>query len=268
LTAPQGSGSGETRTLALVVAYDGRRFKGWQKGNGLTVQGELEKALLESLPQASRGAVRSGSVDGQALYLVGAGRTDAGVHAEGQAASVRVPASVDPELLLRRANELLPEDVAIKSCRIEEDRFHAQYRALSKTYRYRIVDGPVGDPFLAPYAWRIPEVLDEKAMAKAAEALLGQHDFSSLTADKSKKDKVRTITELRVQREAGNIEIFCSSEGFLWNQVRIMAALLAEAGKGTQNAAGIRKIIAEKDRSKAPPPAPAKGLTLIHVRYE
>jgi len=253
--------------LKLTLAYDGRGFKGWQKGNGRTVQGVLEAALLAALGRASDGAVRPGSVTPEDLYLIGAGRTDAGVHAAGQVAGVRVPGAVRPDRLLEAVNRELPADLAVLACEVADDRFHAQYRALGKTYRYRIVDGPVGDPFLAPWAWRIPVRLDEAAMAAAADALRGSRDFTSLTADKSKKDRNRTITDLRIERRGNVVDILVDGDGFLWNQVRIMAALLAEAGQGKRDAAGIARLLEARDRSLAPPPAPAGGLCLLAVRY-
>ncbi len=253
--------------LKLTLAYDGRGFKGWQKGNGRTVQGVLEAALLAALGRASDGAVRPGSITPEDLYLIGAGRTDSGVHAAGQVASVRVPGAVRPDLLLEAVNRELPADLAVLSCEGADDRFHAQYRALGKTYRYRIVDGPVGDPFLAPWSWRVPARLDESAMAAAADALRGSRDFTSLTADKSKKDRHRTIADLRVERHGNVVDILVDGDGFLWNQVRIMAALLAEAGQGKRDATGIARLLAARDRSLAPPPAPAGGLCLLAVRY-
>ncbi len=257
----------DPKTLKLVVAYDGTRFKGWQRGNGRTVQGVLEDCLLAALGSASRGAVRPGEAGAEELAVVGAGRTDAGVHAEGQVASVRVPPSVDRGLLFRAVNALLPEDLAVISCEEADFRFHARYRALAKTYRYTVVDGVVGNPFRDRYAWRVPSLLDERRMRSAAPSLVGELDFSSLTADKSKKDKVRTVHSIDVARGNGAIELSFRGDGFLWNQVRIMAALLVLAGKGETDAEAISRLLAARDRSLAPPPAPAKGLCLVSVEY-
>jgi tRNA pseudouridine38-40 synthase len=260
-------GAPEPRTLKLVVAYDGTRFKGWQRGNGRTVQGVLEDCLLAGLGKASRGAVRPGETGIDFLAVVGAGRTDAGVHAEGQVASVRVPRSVDPSLLLAAVNALLPEDLAVRSCEEADARFHARYRASAKTYRYRIVDGIVGDPFLALFAWRLPSALDDAAMREAAPVLVGSHDFTSFTADKSKKDKIRNIYSIDILRANGALEIYFRGDGFLWNQVRIMASFLVAAGKGEVDGAAAVRLLEARDRSLAPPPAPAKGLCLVSVEY-
>jgi len=252
----------------LAVSYDGSHFKGWQRGNGRTVQGVLEDALLASLGTASRGAVRSGGLDAEALTVVGAGRTDAGVHALGQIASVRLPSAIDPDLLLKAVNVRLPADLAVRSLQRVDDRFHARYRARAKTYRYTIVDGKIGDPFLSHFAWRIEYNLDDEGIRKASAALLGTKDFSSLTADKSKKDKIRTLHSIELHRNGSILELYFRADGFLWNQVRIMAALLADAGKGTIDASGIQRLLEAASRSLAPAPAPAHGLCLLNVEYD
>jgi tRNA pseudouridine38-40 synthase len=268
-----------TRVFRLTVAYDGGRFKGWQRGNGRTVQGTLESAVADALPAVSGGRVRPGlwkAAAGAAeadfvagrVQVDGAGRTDAGVHAAAQVASVRLPASVRPERLLAAVNDRLPDDVQLLACVPVDDRFHARYRARGKTYLYRVVDGPVGDPFLAGYAWRVRGDLDVGLMRSAAAALVGEHDFAALTADKSKKSKVKTVGAVAVDRAApGRIDIRVTGDGFLWNQVRIMAALLVLAGQGKADAATIAGLVAAGERAAAPAPAPACGLCLEKVEY-
>lgn len=256
------------KTLKLTVAYDGTRFKGWQRGNGRTVQGVLEEALTRSLGTASGGAVTAPTE----VPVVGAGRTDAGVHAEAQVASLRVPPSVSPVLLLGAVNARLPEDVSVTAVAEAPERFHARYLATSKTYRYRIVDGDAPNPFLRRYAWRVETRLDDRAMAAAAEVFLGEQDFSAFTADKGKKDKVRRVESIRILRSSlfGSpvLDLLFRGEGFLWNQVRIMAAALVAAGEGRLDPGELRRLIDTKDRSLAPPPAPACGLTLVSVEYD
>jgi tRNA pseudouridine38-40 synthase len=255
------------KTIKLTVAYDGTRFKGWQRGNGRTVQGVLEDALSRALGTASSGAVRS-PIE---TPVVGAGRTDAGVHAEGQVASVRVPASVSAALLLPAVNALLPDDLSVSAAEDAAERFHARYNAVAKTYRYRVVDGPVPNPFLHRYAWRVPAALDDGAMEAAAEAFLGERDFSAFTADKGKKDKVRRVDSVRIVRSSlfGSpvLELDFRGDGFLWNQVRIMASALVAAGKGELGAEDLRRLLETLDRSLSPAPAPACGLTLVNVEY-
>lgn len=257
----------EYQTLRLTIAYNGKNFRGWQKGNGRTVQGELERTILSLLPALSQGSIHPDGWTADQLYLVGAGRTDAGVHAEGQVASLRVPRRIDPASLLRRVNGELPDDAAVLACEAAEERFHAQYRAVDKTYRYRIIDGPVGDPFVAPFSHRCGEKLDVEAMHRAAQAFLGTHDFSAFTADKSKKDHQKTVFECAVERQGKRVDITIRGDGFLWNQVRIMASLLIQVGKGRTDGSMVPILIEKRDRSLAPEPAPAQGLTLVSVGY-
>ena len=256
-----------TKTYKLVISYNGARFKGWQRGNGRTVQSTLEEALEQSLGHASRGAVH----EPVGVAVSGAGRTDAGVHAEGQVASVVLPASVDPDLLFDEVNRVLPNDLTLRSVDEAGERFHARYRATAKTYRYRVVDGPSGDPFLHRFSWRVTGTLDVGRMQEASNLFIGEHDFSAFTADKGKKNKVRTVLSISFDRPqlfaSAPLDIFVRGNGFLWNQVRIMISALVAAGKGESDVQSIRRILVSGDRSLAPPPAPAHGLTLISVEY-
>lgn len=274
------------RVLVLSVAYDGTRFKGWQRqSSARTVQAVVEEALSRSLGTASGGAVPPGST----VEIVGAGRTDAGVHAEGQVASVSLPGVVDPGRLLSAVNAALPRDVQLIDCRVADERFHARYRAVAKTYRYTVVDGPVGDPFLANYGWRVfsAEPLDEAAMMNAAAYLVGRHDFSAFTADKNKKDKTRELHSVDLRRRPGAsggvaggplvrpgeprrippLDILFRGDGFLWNQVRIMASILVSVGSGDVDPERVGKLLESRNRALAPAPAPACGLTLVSVEY-
>ncbi|WP_304224963.1 tRNA pseudouridine(38-40) synthase TruA [Gracilinema caldarium] len=256
------------RSIKLVVAYDGSRFKGWQKGNGRTVQAVLEAALLAALPRASGGAVAPGSYTAEALHLVGAGRTDAGVHAAGQVASAVVPVKADLEKLFRTVNEELPADVAVRFIEPAPERFHARYHAKTRTYRYSIITGPAGDPFRAAYSWHIRDQLDIAAMEAAAKVLEGTHDFTSLTADKSKTNRVRTIHRIGIKQKGPQLDIFFTADSFLWNQVRIMTMVLVQAGLGKLQPQDISALLHAQDRSRAPEPAPARGLCLMSVSYE
>ena len=256
------------RSIKLIIAYDGSRFRGWQKGNGRTVQALLEMALLAALPRASGGALKPGSYTETDLHLVGAGRTDAGVHAEGQVASALLPVGVSLEILLSAANAELPSDVAILAIQDAPERFHARYHAKSRTYRYSIISGPIGDPFRAAYSWHIPEELNLDAMKQGAASLTGTHDFTSFTADKSKSNRVRTIHRISIDQRGPNLDIFFTADSFLWNQVRIMTAVLVNAGLGKLRAADAAALLEAKNRSLTPPPAPAQGLCLVSVSYE
>jgi tRNA pseudouridine38-40 synthase len=152
------------------------------------------------------------------------------------------------------------------------DRFHARYLARQKNYRLTIVEGVVGDPFLVGHSWRINETLDLGKMQEAAVYLVGEHDFSSFTADKAKKNKTRNISSIRIDRGtvrgASRVDIVFKSDGFLWNQVRIMAAALVLVGRGEWKPTEVGRILDARDRSLAPPPAPARALTLVSVEYD
>jgi len=256
------------RWVKLIIAYDGSRFKGWQKGNGRTVQDLLEQALLAALPRASGGAVQPGTYTAEDLHLVGAGRTDAGVHAEGQAASAILPARVSLEVLLPAANAELPPDIAIKVIVPAPERFHARYHAVSRTYRYSIICGPVGNPFRAAYTWHIPETLNLDAMKRAAALLEGTHDFTSFTADKSKSNRMRTLHSIRFETSNEELHLYFTADSFLWNQVRIMTMVLVQVGLGNRSPSDVAALLEAKNRSLAPEPGPAKGLCLYSISYE
>lgn len=284
------STSPEEQRLKLTIAYNGARFRGWQKGNGRTVQDTLIAAIAESLPDVPVAEIR---VDG-------AGRTDAGVHATGQVASVVLPRGVDPDQLLRRVNGNLPEDVAVSAVEPADDRFHARYHAVSRSYRYTIVDGQVGDPFLRGLAWRYPDHLDREALTAAARVLTGTHDFAAFTADRQRANTVRTVHSIDITRREPPatlselrpsprpsphpstlpeprpspadqaqhpLDIMIRGDSFLWRQVRIMVGALVQVGEGKLTPENLQEILASRDRSRAPAPAPAWGLTLVSVEY-
>ncbi len=251
----------DQQRLKLTIAYNGARFKGWQKGNGRTVQDTLIAAIQRALP------------DTPDIRVDGAGRTDAGVHAQGQVASVVVPRQVDREQLLRRVNRYLPDDIAVRTIEPADHRFHARYHAVSRTYRYTILDGPVGDPFLNGLAWRHPGDLDVHAMTAAARILTGEHDFAAFTADKNRSNTVRTVLSIHVCRrepqrqEPHPLDITIRGDSFLWRQVRIMVGAIVQAGSGELTPDTLQEILVSGDRSRAPGPAPAWGLTLLSVEY-
>ena len=256
------------RVFKLIIAYDGTNFKGWQRGNGRTVQSTLEEALEQSLSNASGGVVHAPT----GVKIEGAGRTDAGVHAEGQVASLVVPDTIDPDTVLDAVNRVLPSDLAVRSVEVADPRFHARFRAIAKTYRYRIVDGPFGDPFLRRFTWRVRDTLDEGRMRAASGALVGMHDFSAFTSDKGKKDKTRTIHSISFERPelfwGSPLDIVFRGDGFLWKQVRIMVSALVASGTAGADASSLETILNSRNRVLAPGPAPARGLTLVSVEYD
>ena len=246
----------------ILLQYDGTDFHGWQIQEGhRTVQGELTRAL--SL------------IDGRSVNVHGSGRTDAGVHAEGQVASVEIERDITPAKLRAAINGNVERDVRVLSVETAADDFHARYSAIEKTYVYRIVNGPVISPFWWRYAHHDARPLDFEQMRKGAELFRGRHDWTAFSAAQSDvEDRVRTVTEIEVtegpdERSQGTlIEIHVSAEGFLRYMVRAMAGTLMALGRGELDQDSIHEAIETGNRPLAAVTAPACGLTLLHVRYE
>lgn len=244
-------------TFRLVLEYDGTDFEGWQRQDPAhrSVQGEVEKALAR--------------VTGERVGVVGAGRTDAGVHAEGQVASVRVDTELDAERLARALNAVLPADVAVVSARPEADTFHARRDARSKLYRYQIWNGAHRSPLRERrWAWvRAP--LDVEAMRRAAAHLAGRHDFASFQSrGSSPRTTERTLFAVDLGGEAGGeLWLRVEGDGFLRHMVRNLAGTLIEVGRGRRPPEAMPAVLAARDRRAAGPRAAAAGLTLVRVRY-
>ena len=241
---------------AFRVAYDGTRYEGWQKQakTEATIQGKLEKALAE--------------LSGEPVQVIGAGRTDAGVHARGQYADAHIPLALSPEELEETLNGLLPDDIAVSAMRIASDRFHSRFSAKEKWYRYRIRTGYEKDVFARRYVWQLAEALDTAAMRRAAKDLEGTHDFTSFCGNKHfKKSPIRAIKKIAITEEAGELILDFYGNGFLQNMVRILTGTLVEIGEGKRSASGIPAILEARDRSRAGFTAPALGLCLMDVMY-
>lgn len=240
----------------LTLAYDGSRYDGWQKQGNTdnTIQGKLE-ALFSR-------------ISGETVELHGAGRTDAGVHAEGQTASFRLSKSIPPSELMAEAGRYLPEDIAILGLEEAPERFHARLNAKGKLYRYNIRMGSTPDVFRRKYQYRVEEALDIAAMKAAAEALRGKHDYRAFCSlKKYKKSTVRTVDSITLSLDGDNLSIDFHGDGFLYNMVRIMAGTLIEVGLGKRRAEEIPSILASLDRQNAGMTAPARGLCLVRVEY-
>ncbi|MCW5962084.1 MAG: tRNA pseudouridine(38-40) synthase TruA [Pyrinomonadaceae bacterium] len=245
----------------LLIQYDGTDFHGWQvQDNQRTVQGELQRvcSLLEDAD----------------VGVSGSGRTDAGVHAEGQVASVRITRPFTPEKLRGALNGNLWRDVRILQVEKAPDEFHARFSASGKTYVYRVVNAPVISPFWSRYAHHEPRPLDVARMGEAARLFLGKHDwtaFSSVNTDA--QTRVRTITEFTVESNwdsranAAIIEFRITGDGFLRYMVRSIAGTLLEVGRGEKDFDTIQTAIVGGERSLAGITAPANGLTLLKVYY-
>lgn len=248
-----------TPVVALVVAYDGGPFAGWQLQPGRpTVQGTLEAAL-----SAIHGAPR------EAVALVGAGRTDAGVHALGQVATYRPPNRRELPELLHALAGLLPDSVRVLGARRLPPSFHACRSATGKLYRYRIVNRRIALPFESPWAWLVRPPLDVGAMRAAARSLVGRHDFSAFaSAGGQQETSIRTLGRLElVDRPGGVLDLVAEADGFLYRMVRNLAGFLVDVGLGRRRADEAGEVLASRDRRCAGGTAPAQGLCLVRVDY-
>jgi tRNA pseudouridine38-40 synthase len=260
-------------TFKILVAYDGTDFVGWQRqAAGVSIQGVLEDALR--------------TLDDRDVTVIGAGRTDAGVHALGQVASFSIERSIDCDTLVRALNANLPETVRVMSAAEVPARFNSRFEARTKTYRYRIWNGPALSPFERRYAWHYPGPLDTGAMDAAARRFEGCHDFAAFqTAGSDVVTSERTIVSSRVVRlsttsgtglNLGVLRVLNGGElihyevtgdGFLRHMVRAMVGTLVEVGRGRRPAEWIDEVIASRDRHSAGSTVPAAGLFLIRVDY-
>ena len=243
------------RNLRLDICYDGTRYRGWQRlpGKEDTIQGKLETALSRILEEN--------------IEIHGSGRTDAGVHAQGQVANFLCESTMPPEKILQQLRRYLPEDIGIYSCKEVAPRFHARLNAREKTYRYRIWNSREPCVFERRYVAVMPEKLDLTAMKEAAKLLLGEHDFSAFCGNaKMKKSTVRTIRSITVQSLGNEIVMDFTGDGFLYNMVRILVGTLVEVGRGERSVRSIPALFGGK-RADAGFLAPAQGLCLMEVFY-
>ncbi len=244
------------RTLKLWIQYLGTRYHGWQVQPGRpTIQGHLEAALAGIL--------------GGPVRVAGAGRTDAGVHARGQVASLTTESRVPLRGVLLGANSALPEDIRILSVEEAPRGFHARHQALSKDYAYRFSSAAVLSPFLAPTVEAVRGTLDVERMSQAALHFMGKRDFSAFCGPESRaRGAVRSVTESRLGEEVEGVRVYrVSANGFLQHMVRTMVGTLLQVGRGRLDPGSIPNILASRDRIRAGPTAGARGLTLEKVHY-
>lgn len=246
----------------FLIQYDGTDFHGWQMQTELrTVQGELTRVL--SL------------LDGGAVVVHGSGRTDAGVHAEGQVASAQLQREITPQKLRAAINGNLPGDIRVLFAETALDDFHARYSARAKTYVYRIVHGQVMSPFWARHALGEARPLDLERMRSGAQQFLGEHDWTAFSAAQSGvESRVRKITQLDIddgwdaRGHCHLIAITVTANGFLRYMVRSIVGTLLALGRGEIDELTVARAIGEGDRSLVAPTAPACGLTLKSVQYD
>ena len=251
-----------TRTLKLTISYDGTRFVGWQRqAEGESIQGLLEQALAR--------------FEGAPVIVHGAGRTDAGVHALGQVASVCLTCDHDTDALARGLNAQLPGDVRVLRVEDVAADFHARFSARAKTYRYVIRNAPLVSPFERSYVWHLPERLDLEAMRVAAASLVGTHDVAAFqSAGSGVTDTVRTITRSEFPRDAADrdtdppLAYEIEGDGFLRHMVRAVMGTLVEVGRGRRAPGSMEALLAGGSRADAGATAPAQGLFLVRVDYD
>jgi len=243
------------RNIKVVVEYDGTDYFGFQYQPEVpTVQAELERVLAQIVKEE--------------VTVHGSGRTDAGVHAAGQVISFHTRGTVPTARLCVAMNSLLPDSiVALEAAEVDAD-FHARFSAVSRLYRYDILNREVPSALLGRYAWHVRKPLDTSAMGKAAKALLGVHDFSSFAC--STNDEQTTVRELRqidVSRRGDRVIIEMRANAFLRSMVRAIVGTLVEVGSGTRPGLEMSEILDAKSRQAAGRTAPARGLCLVEVQY-
>ena len=242
--------------VKLTIQYDGTRYDGWQRQGNTdnTLQGRLEGVLSRMV--------------GKPVEIQGAGRTDAGVHARGQVASVHLPEGYTPQEVQNYLNRYLPEDVAGVDVVEVGGRFHARLSATGKEYRYHIRMGSVPDVFARKYQYRVEEPLDIPAMERAAGYLTGKHDFRSFCGNRRfKKSTVREVFHIGVEVCGSDLTLVYRGDGFLYNMVRILTGTLLEVGLGQRTPESMVDILEARERTAAGKTAPAQGLVLQEVYY-
>lgn len=244
-----------TRTFRVVIAYDGTAYSGWQVQPGReTVQGRLIRAAQPLL--------------GEGVRVTGASRTDAGVHALRQTASIRSARAVPADVVARALNADLPRDIRVVACTEADVDFDARRAAVGKRYGYVIENGAVPTPFLLRYAWHVPLPLDVARMRGALAPLRGRHDFSALCAAAGRHhEPTCVIRALHVIRRRERITVFVSADRFLHHMVRNIVGSVVEVGRGARSPEWLADVLASRDRRRAGPTAPARGLTLVRVLY-
>jgi len=243
------------RCIRMTIAYDGTAYHGWQEQPGLTtVQGTLVEALATIVRERPR--------------IEGAGRTDAGVHAQGQVASLRTEHPILIPRLLAAVNSRLPDDISVTDMREAPPDFRPSHMALGKHYRYRIYRNTFKPVFEGRYVWHWYQPLALEPMREAARVLVGTHDFKSFEGRGSyREDTVRTITRLEIVEAGPELHFEVEGNRFLYRMVRNLVGTLTEVGRGHWPAARVAEALAACDRMAAGPTAPPQGLCLMHVWY-
>ncbi len=242
------------KNILLKLSYDGSRYHGWQiQKNANSVCAEVTKAIRALTKEKE-------------VTVIGASRTDAGVHAVEYVCNFRTASTIPPQRFKYALNTQLPYDIVCHDSYEVEEAFHSINDTLKKTYRYVISNGEFAIPFERNYAWHYAHKLDETKMQRAAAYFVGTHDFAAFcSSDTTTLTTVRTITELKVERKGNHIMIDVTGNGFLYNMVRIITGTLVEVGLGKRIPEEMKTLIEERDRTKAGMTAPPYGLYLVKV---
>ncbi|MBW2055982.1 MAG: tRNA pseudouridine(38-40) synthase TruA [Deltaproteobacteria bacterium] len=244
------------RNIKLTIEYDGTAYHGWQVQPNLnTIQGTLQEKI--------------GVIAGESVLLIGAGRTDAGVHALGQVANFRTESRRPLEAFRKGVNSLLPPDIAVRGVEEVSLDFHSRLDAKGKVYEYRILNSPVCSPIRRRFSWHVPQRLDLSRMEEAGRVLLGTHDFTSFrSAGSDNLNPLRTLTGLEILKDAdGVISIRIRADGFLKQMARNIVGTLVEVGRGARDPEDLEEILRMRDRRRAGIAAPPRGLFLVEVEY-
>lgn len=245
----------EKKRVRLVVAYDGTAYHGWQvQNNGITIESELNRCLTDLL--------------GETIEVIGASRTDAGVHAMGNVAVFDTVNRMPADKISYALNQRLPEDIRIQCSEEVALDWHPRHCDSRKTYEYRIYRGTFAMPVRRLYTLFSYHTFDVEAMQKAAVYLVGEHDFKSFCQTGAQVEStVRTLYSLTVEEQGPELVITVCGNGFLYNMVRIITGTLMEVGMGKRRPEDMEQILAAKERTAAGPTAPAQGLTLMKYEY-
>lgn len=244
------------KRVRLTVAYDGTNYHGWQiQQNGETIEGILTRCLSELL--------------GEKVEVIGASRTDSGVHAMGNVAVFDTQSRIPAERIAYALNRRLPEDIRIQKSEEVDPDFHPRHVVSHKTYEYRIYCAPFPMPMRRLYSHFTYVPMDAALMRRAAGYLVGVHDFRSFcSAGAQVETTVRQIDSLEIEEEGKEIVLRVTGQGFLYNMVRIIAGTLMEVGRGQIAPEEMERILQARDRQAAGPTAPACGLTLLRIVYD
>ncbi len=245
------------KNFKFIISYDGTRFMGWERqpGKEMTIQGKLEEVLKKM-------------TNTEDINLIGAGRTDAGVHARAMTASCMLETDMTEEEIQEYMNRYLPEDISVNDVKVCSDRFHARYNAIGKTYRYTCWYGASKPVFDRKYVTVLQQKPDIGKMKEAAAHLVGSHDFKSFCGNTHmKKSTVRIVDTINIEESGNYIRFYFHGNGFLQNMVRIMTGTLLEVGYGNISPEDMKNILDACDRQKAGPTARPEGLCMMKVDY-